>query len=350
MDKQIYLESLKNLQEIMTNINATPFANFTKVITLVTMNMRYEKIAFDSNLDEHPYILTKQIIEDAILQYNQFMDIAFIEDHLDTVINNKSKNKEEKHENLFNEIWNRYDDQQFQEYIERYKHRIEINNLTSIIQNKDCVDLGCGNGVFSFALIQKGANRVTGIDFGQKSIDYANYVADHKNLTDQVVFNKATVYDTHLGDDSFDFAIQNGVFHHLDDEDKAIRETRRILKRGGWFWYYTDGEGGISYDLWDTSVNILQDVNILFIEDILNTMNISRNKIVHLMDGLNATYAHTSWDKVTSKLTSFGFGNYRRLTGGYITDFDLDKINSDPYGREKFGEGDLRILCQLIEK
>ena len=63
-----------------------------------------------------------------------------------------------------------------------------------------------------------------------------------------------------------------------------------------------------------------------------------------------ATYSRTTWADITKKLNEFGFGNFKRLTGGSQTDFDLDRIESDPYGKEKFGEGDLRILCQLLEK
>ena len=68
------------------------------------------------------------------------------------------------------------------------------------------------------------------------------------------------------------------------------------------------------------------------------------------MDGLNATYRHTSYKEITNRLSQFGFGNFKRLSGGFETDFDLDVIQKDPYGKEKFGEGDLRILCQLIDK
>ncbi len=38
------------------------------------------------------------------------------------------------------------------------------------------------------------------------------------------------------------------------------------------------------------------------------------------------------------------------IDGDVDTDFDSDQIQADPYGKEKFGEGDLRILCQLRGK
>ena len=45
----------------------------------------------------------------------------------------------------------------------------------------------------------------------------------------------ASIYDTHLPDNSFDFAIARLVLEHLKDPDKAIAEVRRILKPGGRF-------------------------------------------------------------------------------------------------------------------
>ena len=84
------------------------------------------------------------------------------------------------------------------------------------------------------------------------------------------------------------------------------------------------------------------------IETILNSMNLLRNKMVHVMDALSATYKHSTLEETTSMLEKYGFSNFKRLTGGESTDFDLDVVESDPYGEEKFGCGDLRLLCQLV--
>jgi hypothetical protein len=92
----------------------------------------------------------------------------------------------------------------------------------------------------------------------------------------------------------------------------------------------------------------LRDIPLDFIKSVLVSMNISNPKIVHLMDGLNATYRHTTWEKATKQLAEEGFGNFRRLIGGFNTDFDQDVIDKVPYGKERFGEGDLRILAQKI--
>ena len=52
-------------------------------------------------------------------------------------------------------------------------------------------------------------------------------------------FKVATVYDTKEKKNTFDLAIQNGVFHHLKNESKAYKEVYRVLKPAGYFWVYT---------------------------------------------------------------------------------------------------------------
>jgi hypothetical protein len=82
----------------------------------------------------------------------------------------------------------------------------------------------------------------------------------------------------------------------------------------------------------------------------LDYLNIETGKRYHLGDGLNATYRHETWEGLTERLSMFGFGNFRRLVGGFPTDFDHDVIVQDRYGREKFGEGDLRLLAQKVSR
>ncbi|MCF6330703.1 MAG: class I SAM-dependent methyltransferase [Sulfurimonas sp.] len=347
--EKIYMKNLDVLTNMMDESKNTVYNANAKVVVLSTMNMRYENIAFNADLKEHPYALTNTIVLDAIKQFEILQEISFLDNNLE-LSGCKSHYQEEKHEELFNIIWDKYNEEEYSVYVKRYVDRINFNKLDELIIGKDCIDFGCGNGVFCFAMLEKGANTVTGIDFGKDSIAFANKYSDMKNIKDKTNFKAATVYETGYDSDKFDFLVQNGVFHHTDNENLAIQEAKRVLKKDGWMWYYTDGEGGISYDLWDASVHMLKDVCAEFISNTLESMGIRREKIVHIMDGMSATYRHTSWDEITTRLSKFGFGNFKRLSGGTDTDFDLDVIEKDPYGREKFGEGDLRVLCQLLEK
>jgi len=334
----------------MSEHGDTPLIGFAKVVSLVTMNMRYEKIAFDMNLDEHPYCLTKRVVEAAIEQFRSLVDISFIESSNRSLAKIKSSELEVKHEELWQEIWSRHSDDEFQEFINLKRRRLEINGLVKYVKGKHCADFGCGNGAFSFALLEAGADSVTGIDFGVKSIQYANMVAATKGLSDRARFQVDSVFDCSLPSDAFGYAVSNGVFHHLAKENipKAISEVARVLKKDGCFWYYVDGIDAISMDLWDTSVSMLKNIDVCFIEQILCIMNVKRSKMVHIMDGLSATYLHSKFEDVIRMLSAQGFGEFKRVTGGTETDFDHNVVDSDPYGEEKFGQGDIRIHCRLL--
>ena len=334
----------------MKNTTSSSFADFAKVVTLVTMNMRYEKVAFASSLEAHPYLLTRDIIREARRQYRWLMDTEFIKGGVEAGYKGKSSILKEKHRELWQEIWPRHSDEELQEFVDLKVKRFKINALEPYIAGKDCVEFGCGNGAIVFALLELGARKVAGIDFGLKSIEYAKEMARKRGVAQDVEFAVDDIIGTRLPSQHYDFAVSNGVFHHLEAGEvrQAVSEVARVLKPGGWLWYYVDGKNAISMDLWDASVEALRGVSVLFIEKILQAMGVSRNKMVFIVDGLSATYLHSTWPEVVDLLTEQGFGKFKRMRGGAGTDFDLDIVKADPFGQEKFGEGDIRVLCQLL--
>jgi len=332
----------------MNSQDNTKYFKHAKVVVFTLLNMRCEKIAFDFELEKHPYVLISNFVDDAVSQFKSFIDASFIEnrDAFNTV-DKKSDILEEKHEELWQEIWSRHNDEEFDEFIALKKMRLEINGLTQYVLNSNCVDMGCGNGSFSFALLESGAKSVTGIDFGAKQVYYANKISEDRGINN-ACFMQGDVFNTKLDSSSFDFGVSNGVFHHLseDNMEKAVAEASRILKTGAWFWYYIDGAGHIFEDVSDRAVEVMKEIPVLEIEEILKSLNLTRNKMVHLMDTFSATYIHSTWNETVRMLERHGFKNIKRIVGGTKTDFDHDVIEKDPYGREKFGEGDLRIICQ----
>lgn len=349
MDREIYLHELEELEKCMNAVPNSICAVQAKVSALMAMNLRCERVAFDRKLTTHPYILTQSIIHDTRICFEHLAAVSFAET-AGALQGAKSTVLEEKHEELWQEIWSRHNDLEYREFVDLKLNRLKINHLVELVKNSRCVDFGCGNGSFSVAALEAGACWVTGIDFGAKSVRYAQAVCERLGYQDKTEFKVADVTSSGLADESFDFAISNGVFHHLQQKRilAALKEVARVLKTGGWFWYYIDGKGAISMDLWDTSVRILKDVNILDIERVLTAFNLTRNKLVHCMDGLSATYLHSGWDEATDLLKEAGFGEFSRLQGGAATDLDGENLMADPYASEKFGEGDLRILCRKV--
>ena len=344
-----YADKLNELVMLADTLPNTKFLAKMKIVALVLMNMRYEKIMLDRNLNMHPYILTNQLIENAIQFLSQCVDVAWIEAE-DKLLESVAISMEEHHQELFQKLWVNYSPEEYKtERIGRYKKRIEINKLTPIIQGKRCIDCGCGHGNFALSLCDAGAEYVLGVDYGEDSIRFAKQMRETlKYPKNQVEFKLGTVYELPAENESYDFAIQNGVFHHLDDEDAAYKEVHRVLKPGGYFWIYTDAEGAIGPTLFDASRKILRHVPNEFVVQFLKALNISTNKRYHLGDGLNAVYRHTNYKDFTKRLSDYGFGCFKRMVGGFPTDFDHDVIAQDKYGIEKFGSGDLRILAQKL--
>jgi SAM-dependent methyltransferase len=256
---------------------------------------------------------------------------------------------ESMHQELFQRLWTQFNPDDYRERIARYEHRLSVNGLDRAFAGLRGIDFGCGHGNFAHAFVRKGAAYVLGLDYGEDSIRFATAARDHLGIgEDRIAFKVGSVYETNEPTSSFDFAVQNGVFHHLDDENRAYREVHRVLKPDGLFWVYTDGAGAITHDLWDASRQILTDIPTAFILEQLKALNVSTGKRYHLGDGLNAVYRHTTWDELTTRLGQLGFGNFRRLVGGFATDFDHDVIAADRFGAEKFGSGDLRLICQKL--
>ncbi len=350
MMEKVYIQPLEKLQKLADEIPDTRMMAIAKITALVLLNIRYERIMVDRNLEQHPYTLVCELIRDAHSLLSNWREVSFIEHPSAPMLQRQALRLERDHQILFQQLWVRFSGDDYEQRIKRYVHRLRINDLGAPwVNGFKCIDFGCGHGNFAHALIREGAEYAYGLDFGEQNIEYAITARDRLGVSPQEIeFKVESVYEVSKDNDTFDLAIQNGVFHHLEDEDAAIREVRRVLKPEGWFWYYTSGSGGIAQDLWDASVYILrntpQDLTLSF----LDYLNVETGKRYHLGDGLNAHYRHTTWAEVTGRLRRLGFGNFRRLRGGFPTDFDHDVIEQDKYGQEKFGEGDLRLLVQQI--
>ena len=91
--------------------------------------------------------------------------------------------------------------------------------LTSIISRHENVRL-----VYAVEISESYVNRIMPLVFsatGADSSKIMRIVGDFNHLR--------------FEDDSIDYIVENGAFHHSDDIGKTIAETWRVLKKGGWF-------------------------------------------------------------------------------------------------------------------
>lgn len=144
-------------------------------------------------------------------------------------------NQKEETKNFYNKIAD-------QSFIDWFNNPSLLPTLTVFMQhlpkNPLVLDLGCGTGGESKRLFELGA-QVTGIDFSEKSLDYAK-----RNVPD-ASFILMDILKMDFQDGTYDGVVEAGVLFHFTsiEQDKILSKIYSILKPSGIFLsYYPAGE------------------------------------------------------------------------------------------------------------
>lgn len=127
------------------------------------------------------------------------------------------------------------------EYLKRWEFKhpspelVAITALNIIPKNGKCLDAGCGAGSEAIFLAGCGYS-VTGIDFSEKALEIAAKKARTKKI--KLKLSYASVFDTGLQPNSFDFINDRGCFHMIENKDrkKYAMEMYKLLKHGGYLF------------------------------------------------------------------------------------------------------------------
>jgi ubiquinone/menaquinone biosynthesis C-methylase UbiE len=110
----------------------------------------------------------------------------------------------------------------------------DLEAITNTLRGKPesrVLDLGCGAGHLSFAVAPH-VGAVVAYDLSTEMIDIVTREAKRRNLGN-VSTQEGRVESLPFEDASFDWVCTRYSAHHWTDIRKALRETRRVLKRGG---------------------------------------------------------------------------------------------------------------------
>ncbi|PGS55375.1 class I SAM-dependent methyltransferase [Bacillus sp. AFS041924] len=98
------------------------------------------------------------------------------------------------------------------------------------LHGKNAVDIGCGGGIYSKALIKLSVNHVTAVDFSEEMLKGATEnCKDFKNIS----FSKGDAYNTKLPTSNYDVILERALVHHLEDLNACFLEANRLLKKNG---------------------------------------------------------------------------------------------------------------------
>lgn len=92
------------------------------------------------------------------------------------------------------------------------------------------LDIGCGGGTYSKALVDLGVKSVTGVDFSKAILDGARQnCKDYQNIS----FVYGNALETNLQSDSYDLLLERALIHHIQDLKSCVSEAFRLLKEDG---------------------------------------------------------------------------------------------------------------------
>lgn len=250
---------------------------------------------------------------------------------------------------LFSDVWvDMTDDIYFDETFAFTKERFEKNDIDpfELFGGKVIVDAGCGSGKFSTALAQFGAEKVIGLDIGEKGLEFARNQAKKRPYGDRLDYRYGSLLDIPLEDSSVDIVWSNGVIHHTLGYEECIREFARILKPDATLFLYVNGSFGLFELLQDKLREANADIPRPLIQTYLKLLGVNSGRLYWLMDNLSAPYEWKPDAEVREMLERNGFADIRQLRRGVAID-QIEQVTTGlPFAEIKYGEAQLKYLCR----
>jgi len=115
-------------------------------------------------------------------------------------------------------------------------------DLIGPLAGRRILDVGCGDGLIAFGLLNGGASEVVGLDIKPLSEELIDSTvkrladagfpeaAQHRSRLKMVAYDGVRMP---VPSDSFDVAFSWGVFEHVEDVKSVLMEMKRVMRPGG---------------------------------------------------------------------------------------------------------------------
>ena len=126
----------------------------------------------------------------------------------------------------------------WQQFAARMQHRFmdEYRLPPAMFRNAAVLDVGCGTGEKTMVFASWGG-RVTGMDYNEKALERARYLASISRHREQINFLKGSLPNlpSVLKTRRFDITFADGVLHHTADPVHSLSVLAERMAKGGWF-------------------------------------------------------------------------------------------------------------------
>jgi ubiquinone/menaquinone biosynthesis C-methylase UbiE len=115
--------------------------------------------------------------------------------------------------------------------------QLEIDTIGQFIKQGDVVlDVGCANGFSTFNQLKRGPKKITGVDYVDEMITYANEQREREYSDSNISFEVGDIRNLRFSENSFDVVYTTRVLINLptwEEQQQGISECLRVAKSGG---------------------------------------------------------------------------------------------------------------------
>lgn len=341
-----YFKLLQDFAELNKGLISRGFAYLTVILCHELYRFLYPFEPYANFSHEYPLEFSKNHLRGLINLAKNYSEKIFPYEinlqEFDTISNDQSLEKSTS--NLYSELWKDFNIETLtEESLMLLKRRLPADIIATSIVGKNVLDLGCGSGRYSIALVRAGALKVLGIDFQAKAFYNARKWCHE--YSQPVEFLSADVLELPINDQSFDFIFCNGVLHHTKSIRKGIQELSRVLKPSGKAFLYIYGAGGIFWRTREVLRGIFKKIPLTYTRMVLRTMGLPSNRFIFCDTWYVPVENYTTTAQLQSILEETGL-RYKKLIGN--SPFDLDKAIAakTPGAEEMWGDGEHRYILQ----